>query len=198
MRYSLGDILLKRKKASENIYYFINHITETLSGYPAYSCVLYQGDTPFRNHHRRTLIKCDYLEELVDASANDYVDFAVADWEYQSHVSEYPAIAWVEETLTPYEVDAARLALVMEDGPAAVTPSWEFIQTAPPHQIHEVERVGRRYEHLQEDMMLLSEKGEAEQFAEHEDRIMEAIRRGVWLPVSPTAAEIDGRRVTEL
>lgn len=195
MEFIVGDVLKKEKSRHKDIYYLI---TRTEEG--RYYFAMYD-DELFREYRDGGSFDSDYLETLVfEYDRNDYVDYKVNQWSKLGHVSDLEIATTIDvgEAGSYYAVAWEHLQKLNKVGFDSIESDWLLYQTAGNERMLNVVESGRDADDLAHDMLRLSPDKEPGEFVETESNVLEAIGKGIWVPIKPSEPEIDGTKETVL
>lgn len=202
MEFQVGDVLT-HEKTRELLFYFITDVCRDGMGnyrYTAYDDELFEN---FSHSGRR---KAELMEKRVEMSDAD-MDEALqgydvehrSNWEYVGNVSEVEPAIEIEKNAPYHTIHLERMKLILfEVGWHGVKDAQLYYETAGTERTFCVHRVGHSRDDLADDMATLSVVDEYQQMVEHKGRILEAIQRGIWIPIKPIDSKIDGKKVSRI
>lgn len=175
-----GDIF-KKNKVGNSLVYFISDIEER-GGYLKYRYSLYAGK-PFRHHQGSGWRRTEYFDARVAGRGdeNEVVEHNVRSIKYVGKVGAKGGL--LTHGNCSYEYDSERARAFRERGSRAIEESDMFHQTKRNERCIAVQEVGCESEGLADDMIRLSHRAEEGTFVEHESHVVEAIDRGLWVPI---------------
>lgn len=199
MQFEFGDVL-RHNRFGELLFYFILGVDDESEEY-RYS--IYSEEL-FENYIQSGQRAAEYMERRVEMEPEDveqalkgtHVDHQ-SEWEYIGNAAEIEPSISIGQNQPFHTVSLEQLRKVLYgEGWKAVKDAQIYYETAGEQRTIVIHRVGHSSEGLVDDMAMISDNSKGYEMVEHKDRILEAIRRGIWIPIRAKDAKVDGRKVS--
>lgn len=196
LKFTDGDIIHKNKHHN-TLVYFITDVAKR-GEYVKYKFFRYDGEI-FENHDGSGWRRADYLDKRVETAGGEeeWIDYDMGSFDHIGHITENEALISIGGD-TYYTISLEKVNRLRSNGFKEIKDAWLFYETVGSQRYVVVHNAGWKTDGLADDMFRLSYGDEDAKFVEHEQNVMEAVNRGIWIPIKPTDSKIDGHKETRI
>ena len=196
LRFTAGDIVQKKKHHSTLVYFIVG--AEERGEYWKYKYFRYE-DELFGPHHGSGWHKADYFEKRIDTAGEEekWVDYDMGSYEHVGHIKDVQALISLGGHKY-FTISFRALKILLREGFDSIGEGWDFYQTSGDRKGITVVESGRNADGLADDMLRLSDFHDDGEYVEHQKRVMEAVNRGIWIPIKSTDAKVNGKKVSHI
>lgn len=194
-KFKRGDIIHKEKHRDTLIYFIVG--VEKRKGRVKYRYFLYSGEV-FEKHQNSGWHDVDYFDKLVEnEDLGNKTDYHVGQFYPQGHISDYNNMKSIGNEHF-YTLSLDKMKNLQNQGSRVIRDAWLFYETTGQKKAIAVHNVGWESEGLADDMLRMSYINQNGKWVDHEKRVMEAINRGLWIPIELTDSKINESKTTRL
>lgn len=214
MKFQAGDVIRHERGRKRHWYFIVDRDEEN------YYYIVYEG-TLFSQYNRDGSYPHEYLEKLVETTSEEKEEalqgLSISPsskrsnntpssfmnktdrWAYVSHINDSDEPRFELGGNQPaYTIHFEKMVEVMESGFDVIRDAWIFHEAVQPPSKYTVRKVGHSSDDLADDMILLRRVGDNRNFPETAVNVVEAVERGIWIPLRPVESKIDERKVSQI